>query len=185
MVSPACALILPLYLATPQFEAVDRIAIVVDQEVITRSEIYNQIRISAFENGKSVDLSLRAQKQAARQLIDQALIHNEMVGEKYAGKKYPDTVKALEEQLRRRYPSREAYRRALEDYGITPELLTKHIRRQLQVLGYIKLRFGIGDPRPSPDSPRDLTPPDLSAYQEWLQKVRKRANIAFHMKSLE
>ena len=51
---------------------IDRIAITVANQVITESQIDDEIRVTAFLNREPLDLSAAAKKQAAGRLIEQA-----------------------------------------------------------------------------------------------------------------
>jgi len=57
---------------------VDRVAVVVGNEVITESEVNMEARLTAFFNGTPLDLSVAQRKAAAERLVDQLLIRNEM-----------------------------------------------------------------------------------------------------------
>ncbi len=59
-------------------EIIDRIVITVGNQVITQSQVDDEIRVTAFLNHEKVDLSAAARKQAASRLIEQALIKREM-----------------------------------------------------------------------------------------------------------
>ena len=59
-------------------EIIDRIAIAVGNQVITESQIDEEIRITAFLNREKLDVSADSRKQAADRLIEQALVKREM-----------------------------------------------------------------------------------------------------------
>ena len=59
-------------------DIIDRIAITVGNQVITESQIDEELRITAFLNRDKLDVSDDARKQAANRLIDQALVKREM-----------------------------------------------------------------------------------------------------------
>jgi hypothetical protein len=59
-------------------EVIDRIAVTLDNQVITQSEILLEIRLTAFLNGDSLDFSTESRKKAADRLVEQKLIRKEM-----------------------------------------------------------------------------------------------------------
>jgi len=51
-------------------EIIDKIVITVANQVITQSQIDDEIRVTAFLNREKVDLSAEARKQAAARLVE-------------------------------------------------------------------------------------------------------------------
>ena len=94
MSTPArLAAALVLCLACPAAETIDCIAVTVGRGVITRSEIQEQARITAFLNREPVDLSPANLRRTAERLIDVALIRREMEISHYAAPGEGDTDK--------------------------------------------------------------------------------------------
>src|SRR5256885_11647793 len=98
---------------------VDRIAVTVDNEAITESEVIQDIRITSFLNGAPLDFSPEARRAAAERLVDQALIRREMsIGH------YPLPPKSEADQMlanfKKTHFSRYAeFQAALKKYRIT------------------------------------------------------------------
>ena len=70
--------------AAAQTGVIDRVAVVVGNQVITASEVELEVRLTEFLNGAPLDLGPAARKAAAERLVDQQLIRNEMQAAGYA-----------------------------------------------------------------------------------------------------
>lgn len=146
-------------------EIIDRIAITVANQVITESQIDDEIRVTAFLNRDQLDLSASAKEQAAARLVEQALIKREMDLSRYPLPEVSDAGESLQ-SLKAMYPSDKAFQDALQAYGITADELTRRLWWQLTLLRFIDYRF-----RPGIQIP----PADVQAYyrqqvSEWQQK---------------
>src|SRR5581483_4264403 len=123
-------------------DLVDRIAVAVGNRAIKESQIISDIRVAAFLNGGTLDLSGAAKRKAADQLVDQALIRTEM-----ARGSYPPPSDADVNDLLKRVKDAEfhgdsaAYQKALSKYGLTEAELKAHLAWQLQVLRFVSGRF--------------------------------------------
>jgi hypothetical protein len=162
---PAFRLLLCAFCLLLSAEIIDRIAITVDTQVITESQIDEEIRVTAFLNREKVDLSPGVKKEAASRLIEQAIVRREMNLNRYP---LPDARNAADSlaSLKATYPSETDFQDALQTYGITQDELSRRLLWQLTLLRFIDYRF-----RPGiqiPDS-------DVQAYyrqqvSEWQQK---------------
>ncbi len=149
-------------------EIIDRIVITVDNQVVTQSQIDEEIRVTAFLNREKLDVSPAARKQAAARLIEQALIKREMDLSRYPLPELSDAGESLQ-SVKAMYPSATAFNDALQSYGITVDELTRRLWWQLTLLRFIDYRF-----RPGIQIP----PADVQAYyrqqvSEWEQKGTK------------
>lgn len=160
--SLAALLLLPW---TIRAEIIDRIAITVGNQVITESQINEEIRVTAFLNREKIDLTPTAKKQAADRLIEQALIKREMDLSKYP---LPETSSADEslKAIQALYPNQTAFDDALRLYGITKDELLRRLWWQLTLLRFIDYRFRPGIL---------VTPSDVQAYyrqqiSQWQQE---------------
>ncbi len=170
--SGSCILNSLLWLLTSVFcllplrgDIIDRIAITVSNQVITESQIEDEIRITAFLNREKADLSAPSRKTAAGRLIEQALIRREMELSRYPLPDATDAAKSLA-GVKAMYPSAADFESALKSYGITLDDLTRRLLWQLTLLRFIDYRF-----RPGIQIP----PSDVQAYyrqqvSEWKQK---------------
>ncbi len=146
----------------------DRVAVTVDNYVITESEVLEEIRVTAFQNGAPLDLGPASRKQAAERLIDQQLIRNEM---RLSGFRQPDVSKALAEFKEKRFHGDDgAYRAALKRYGLIEDELKSHLEWQAAALQFTDYRFGSGI-----DQQMDA----------WPKQAREGAHIRFIKEAFE
>ncbi len=124
---------------------VDRIAVVVGQHVIKLSDIDHDLRVTAFLNNQPLQVTSDSKRKAAERLIDQQLIHQEIVTN---GMRVPsdDDARTLEEQLLKdRFGgSKVRLQTALERYGLNEGQLLAQLSWQLAVLRFIDQRFREG-----------------------------------------
>jgi hypothetical protein len=119
---------------------VDRVAVVVGNDVITESEVLDEVRLTEFQNGKPLDLSSSERRAAAERLVDQQLIRHEMEIAQFP-QPAPSEAGALVSAFRQRFPTAEAFRAALERHEITEQQLAQHLLWQLAVIRFTDLRF--------------------------------------------
>jgi hypothetical protein len=146
-------------------DIIDRIAITVANQVITESQIDDEIRLTAFLNRERADLSAPSRKTAAGRLIEQALTRREMELSHYPLPNVRDAATSLA-SVKAMYPSETDFESALKSYGITLDDLNRRLLWQLTLLRFIDYRF-----RPGIQIP----PSDVQAYyrqqvSEWQQK---------------
>ena len=110
-------------------------AISVGNQVITESQIDEEVRVTAFLNNEKVDLSADQKKKAAARLIEQALIKREMDLSRYPCPTLSDADSALKD-VQSHYPSQSAFEQALADHGITEAQLKEHLWWQLTVSAF-------------------------------------------------
>jgi peptidyl-prolyl cis-trans isomerase SurA len=149
---PEIFLVSLVYLVLPALfaEIIDRIAITVANQVITESQIEEEIRVTAFLNRDQIDLSATARKGAAARLIEQALIKREMDLSRYPLPELADTGESLE-SIKAMYSSETDFQNALQSYGITADELTRRLWWQLTLLRFIDYRFRPGIQIPTAD----------------------------------
>ena len=131
-------------------EIIDRIAITVGSQVITESQIEDEIRVTAFLNREKLELGAASNKAAAGRLIEQALIRREMDLSKYPLPEL-DEASAQLQSIKAAYRDEAAYQAGLESYGITADDLARRLQWQLTLLRFIDYRFRPGIQIPSAD----------------------------------
>ena len=131
-------------------EIIDRIVITAGNQVITQSQVDDEIRVTAFLNREKVDLSADARKQAAGRLIEQALIKREMDLSRYPLPELSDAAESMQ-SLKAMYPSEAEFQDAVQADGVTPDDLTRHLWWQLTLLRFIDYRFRPGIQIPAAD----------------------------------
>ena len=120
---------------------IDRVAVVVGNQVITESEVLLEVRLTEFFNGQTLDLGADQRKAAAERLVDQQLIRNEM---QIGG--YPMPVESEGDAVLRKfrqdnYPGIPAFRAALENHGLTEDEVKRHLLWQAAAMRFTDLRF--------------------------------------------
>lgn len=146
---------------------IDRVAVTLDSQVITESEVVLEVRLTAFQNGGPLDFKPEAKRQAAGRLIEQKLIRKEMEVGRYAQPNPADVEPMLKQIEAQRFHSPEEFRDALEKYGVSEENLKAHLLWQLTLLRFIDVRFRPGI---------QITDQDLKQYfDQKLPELEKQA----------
>ena len=165
---------------------IDRVAVVVGNQVITESEVLLEVRLTEFFNGQALDLGADQRKAAAERLVDQQLIRNEM---QIGG--YPMPVESEGDAVLRKfrqdnYPGIPAFRAALENHGLTEDEVKRHLLWQAAAMHFTDLRFHMtmaapatahADQSQSADRSVDTTVEDQ--MEVWLKEVRSNTRIQF------
>lgn len=133
-----------ILIAASRTEIIDRIAVTVDNRVITASQIILEIRLTAFLNGNKLDFSLAARRNAANRLIEQMLIRREMEVGRYSAPSPSDVEPMLKAVQEQRFPHAGEYLQAFTQYGITEEELKAYLLWQLTLLRFLDIRFRPG-----------------------------------------
>lgn len=133
-------LILWAILAFASFEVIDRIAVTVEDRVITESELRKEIRVMAFLDGTEPDLSGASKRKTAERLVDQYIMRREMRLTRYP-EPDPEEVAAQMKQVRGRFKGEAEYRAALDRAGIAEADVRDAVSRAIAVVHFIDLRF--------------------------------------------
>jgi hypothetical protein len=152
-------------LAWPAFAVtVDRIAAVVDQQVLTVSEITQMVEIRFFPRLAKTDDEHR--REVLDALVAQALRYRDV--ERFGAEDIPrDTIEARLTEIKGRFTSEADFTAALTRAELTLDELQTLAKRQLQVEAYIQERF----------APLVyVTPEDIEEYYRgpWSQQRRER-----------
>jgi hypothetical protein len=133
---------LVLEAGAPEAVIIDRIAVIAGKHVIKLSDVERDLRLTAFLNGATLDLSPKAKRQATERLVDQQIIRGELAAGGY-GRATDAQAGALLAQIRRDHfaDSTEKLRAALAQYRLTTEQLQTELLWQLTVLQFIQQRF--------------------------------------------
>jgi hypothetical protein len=214
MKTPSVFLLLAASLGPLSAEIIDRIAITVGNQVITESQIDEEIRITAFLNRDKLDVSAAARKQAASRLIEQALVKREMDLSHYPFPQAGDAGAALA-GIQATYPSVADFVAALDSYGIAEADLRRRLLWQFTLLRFIEYRFRPGiqisnadvqtyyrqqvsgwerqgiQPIPTLEDSRTQIEEILTqkridqALDQWLADTRKQVPITYHDAALQ
>lgn len=157
-------LILALVALPVSAVTVDRIAAVVDREVLTVSEVSQLVEIRFFPRIAATEDAHR--REVLDALIAQALRYRDV--ERFGAQDIPrDTIEARVTEMRRRFDTPEELDAAVTRSELTMEEIRALAKRQLQVEAYIQERF----------APLVIVGPDeIEAYYAgpWSQQRRER-----------
>lgn len=119
---------------------VDRIAIVVNQQVITEVQLDEEVRVTALLNHQPVRRDQQTRRGAAARLIQQELVRHEMELNQYP---LPDTAQldAAFAEAAGQLGGREAIETQLAAYQLNDAILKDHLRFQLTLVKFIDFRF--------------------------------------------
>ncbi len=131
-------------------EILDRIAVTVGPTVVTESELMQQIRLVAVQNGQPPDVSKTNMRLVAGKMVEQILIRREIQANRYMSLE-ASNPEPLMEGIRKRYPDAAAYQAALTEYGITEDELKKQLQWQMTLLAFVDVRFRPGVQVPEAD----------------------------------
>lgn len=121
-------------------EIIDRVAVTVDSQPITGSQLLEELRVTAFLNGEKPDLSPANRRRTADRLVEQALIRHEMEFTHYTVPEGTEIEGALK-AAKSRFANQAAFERELKAYGLGADELDRALARQAAVLQFIELRF--------------------------------------------
>jgi parvulin-like peptidyl-prolyl isomerase len=196
-----------------QAEIIDRIAVTLDNQVITASEITLEIHLTEFLNGDPLDFTPAARRKAADRLIEQKLVRREMQLGQYTQPSLEEVGPMLQQIQAQRFHGAKEYHQALVKYGISEDELKAHLLWQLSLLRFIDVRFRPGV-QVTDDEIRAYFDQHLSELEkqapagkvtlddvqdqirriltnqgvdrqldDWLAEVRKRTRIEFHQEA--
>lgn len=133
-----------LLTSSPKAEVIDRIAVTLDNQIITESEVAREIRLSALLNGDPLDFSPEARRKAAGRLVEQKLIRREIELGRYLEPTKDEVAAMLKQIQTQRFLGSEDYRQALDRCGVSEADLNAHLLWQLTLLRFIDARFRPG-----------------------------------------
>ncbi len=178
-------LTLALCLSAAAQGIVDRVAVVVGNEVITESEVLHEVRLTKYLNGEPLDFSVVQRKAAAERLVDQQLIRNEMQIGGYAMPAESEGDAVLRNFRQQNYRSIPAFRAGLEKYGLTEDEVKRHLLWQAAALRFTDQRFHMtiaAQPAQSADRVANSDAGKDTAEDQmeiWLKEARGNTRVQF------
>ena len=196
-------------------EIIDRLAVSLDNLVITESEVRREIRLTAFLNGEDLDFSPAARRKAADRLVEQKLIRREIEQGRYVQPDPSEAGPILNEVRAQRFRTAQEYLDALAKYGISEPELKAYLLWQATLVRFIDIRFRAGvqvssdeiqeriaSARPSPKGSVAPAPADADALRnsveqtliaeridkemdQWLQEAKKRTRIVYRPEAFQ
>jgi len=134
-------LLFALALAAMRAEIIDRIAVTLDNRVVTESDLVREIRLAAFYDGAKPEFSGPARRRAAERMVERAIIGREMVVSRYPLPPPAAAGPVLAQFRKARFPDDRAFAPALAQYRLTLAELRDYLLAQLTVLRFIEFRF--------------------------------------------
>jgi hypothetical protein len=125
-------------------EVIDRIAVTVDARVITESMVIQQIRLSAFQDGREPVFTPQAKRQAAGTLVSQTLLVSEMDDSRYPEPPMAEILEQVEKMVLERFHTADAYRKALAGYELQGQDFLRFLQQQQRAYNFIDVRFRTG-----------------------------------------
>ncbi len=203
-----------LFLAnTAAAELLDRVAVTIGNQVITQSDIDEEIRMSAFLNNEPAQFTAKVKREAADRLMEQSLVQREMELGRYGEGSPAEAAAMLEKLEKTRARSQGEFDKELKAAGITKQQLQDHLLWGLRLSTFVDLRF-----RPAVQVSREdvetyyrdkILPdtksgkkPDLAEVRQqirqtlsadradqqmdaWLKDARTRAHVEIHKAAFE
>lgn len=120
---------------------IDRVAVRVDDAIIKDSDIDRNTRVTEFLNNQPLNLNTEARREAAKRLIEQAFIRQEIQLGDYPQATWEEAGQQLDRLKKDRYKTQDAMQAAIHRYGLVEPDLRFEFRSQLTVLRFIDLRF--------------------------------------------
>jgi hypothetical protein len=120
---------------------IDRIAVRVGNAIVKDSDIDRIVRVTEFLNDERLDLGNKARRDAAKRLIDQAFIRQEIQVGDYPRASWDEADQQIAKLKKDRYKTQAAFEQALARYGLVEPDLRFEFQWQLTVLQFIDLRF--------------------------------------------
>jgi hypothetical protein len=178
---------------------IDRVAVTVGNQVITESEVNDEVRLTQFLNQQPLDLGPKQRRAAAERLVDQQLIRNEMRVGGFANPSADEADSMLRNFRQEHYASILQFRADLEKYGITEEQLKQHLLWELTALRFTDIRFRGGTSTSQQQTANRLKPgaeatPEESPAEEnnvdpqldaWLKDARSQTRIEFKKEAFQ
>jgi hypothetical protein len=133
--------VLSLVALAAQGEVIDRVAVVVGDQVITESAIRRQIRVNAMLRGEEPDYSPSNKKEAAENLIRQAFVRREIEITRYTPPAMAEAEKQWEENFGARGPE---FQKRFEAAGFSERDLKELFLQIIAYTRFVDARFGAG-----------------------------------------
>ena len=172
---------------------VDRVAVVVDNKVMTESEVLEEVRLTEFVDRRPLDLGPSQRRAAAERLIDQQLIRNEMEIGEYSQPSASEAEATLQRFRQEQFNTLAQYRATLARYGITEDELKHHFLWQLTIIQFTNTRFPSRIPAttlPGVDPPRSVAAASANnsidgQVAAWLKEARSNAHIVLNPEAFQ
>jgi hypothetical protein len=163
MKSLVTAAMVVVALATAAADIVDRVMAVVNGNIVTQSDVYGALVFGLVTPADGQDRL----ESGLEELIERELVLAEV--NRYSPPEPSEQqIDEVAAQIRARFSSPDAYRRALEANGYTDDRVRAAARDTIRIQTYVEQRFGAS-----------LRPEERAAVvSQWKAGLRRRAEIA-------
>ena len=189
-------------------EVIDRIAITINYQVVTESQIDEELRVTAFLNSKPIERSDSSRRAAAERLIEQYLIRREMDLSRYDVLP-PAEVRLYIAGVEHEMAGGKDLSALFGRYRLDEPTIEAHLALQLMVLRFVEFRFrpeaSVSDAdvaayirSRNPAHPTAISAAEREAVRKvmvasrtdaaldnWLESARKRFDIFYLDRSLQ
>jgi peptidyl-prolyl cis-trans isomerase SurA len=124
-----------------QATIIDRIAIIVNNQLIKDSDIERDLRVVDFLNQEKLAIDAASRRTAANRLIDQVLIRREIRVGEYQTPPQSEADKLFNQIKKDRFANQAALQKGLNSYGLTEDQLKQYLLWQITVLRFVDQRF--------------------------------------------
>jgi hypothetical protein len=126
-------------------QVIDRIVVVVNNQVITQNEWDQQERFEALDQGKPPARSIQHSQEALERLIDRTLLLQQMAELNFRPPS-PELVQQQMDDVKKQFPAAQtatpaAWTHTLRSYGLTDEDFKQIATDQANVTRFIDVRF--------------------------------------------
>lgn len=190
-------------------ELLDRVAITVGLEVITEQEIYEQVRIAAFLDGKTPEYTQQVLRDTADRMVTQRLLLLDMRANGFPMPAEEELDALMEASKREHWGSVEAFEASAREAGLDPIAIRLFLRGMLATEQYVNFRFRSAvrvsesallevylERYPPSQEPNAPPPPEFEQVREaleaglqeetmnqnierWLEDARERAGLRY------
>jgi hypothetical protein len=122
-------------------EVLDRVAVSIGTQVITESQLIEEIKLDSFLNNEPPNFSAASKRAAADRLIEQKLVRKEMEMGRYPEASSEEAAAMIQNLLKTRATDPADFDRQLKAAGITLADLQAHLLWGLTLSHFIDLRF--------------------------------------------
>jgi hypothetical protein len=125
-------------------ELLDQIAATVGNRVVTERQLIRELRLTAFESNKPVDLSPKAKRAALERLIERELLRRDLELSRFPKLDPSEGEKMLRDTKARLAQREEVFRTELERFGLTEDDLKEHLMALRTWSRFLDFRFRQG-----------------------------------------
>lgn len=130
-------------------DVIDRVAVSIGLDVITESEVLEQIRLTAFQNGREPDYSAENRRAIAEKLVEQYLLRREVLASRFAPEITNQQIDEIVSELRTTtYKRPNSFQTTREQLGLSDKAIRRQIEWQLTLVPFVDTRFRPSVPIP-------------------------------------